>query len=62
MKRSNLIFASVERRGVGRFAFNSASVSKRSAASPYNTGMDLIDNAIYLIFFFIFYKIRAKRY
>lgn len=49
IKLSNFVFSSFERLGTGFFEFASAS-SKRSAASPYNTGMDLIANAIVFIF------------
>ena len=38
---------SLESFGVGRLAFSSASFTKRSAASPVNTGIDLIIVAIF---------------
>lgn len=47
---SSLALRSGERRGVGLFAFSSASLSKRSAASPTSTGIDFIGNAMMYAF------------
>ena len=43
---SNLALRSGESLGVGRLAFASASITKRSAASPVSTGIDFIAIAI----------------